>query len=104
MPLLVKWGGITLALGIANIVPMLREKRMRDGATAPLLSRKATALIATVLALSIAGGAIFGTMAQKAKRAEAIEKYGAWKGGFLALKRLLRCHPFYKGDPYDPVP
>ena len=35
---------------------------------------------------------------------EAIEKYGALKGGFLALKRLLRCHPFYKGDPYDPVP
>ncbi len=35
---------------------------------------------------------------------EAIEKYGAFKGGFLALKRILRCHPFYKGDPYDPVP
>ena len=35
---------------------------------------------------------------------EAITKYGAIKGGFLALKRLLRCHPFYKGDPYDPVP
>lgn len=35
---------------------------------------------------------------------EAIQKYGAWKGGWLALKRLLRCHPFYKGDPYDPVP
>ena len=35
---------------------------------------------------------------------EAIEKYGAIKGGFLALKRLLRCNPFYKGDPYDPVP
>lgn len=35
---------------------------------------------------------------------EAITKYGAVKGGFLALKRLLRCHPFYKGDPYDPVP
>lgn len=35
---------------------------------------------------------------------EAISKYGAWKGGWLALKRLLRCHPFYKGDPYDPVP
>ena len=35
---------------------------------------------------------------------EAINKYGALKGGFLALKRLLRCHPFYKGDPYDPVP
>ncbi len=35
---------------------------------------------------------------------EAIEKYGAWKGGWLTLKRLLRCQPFYKGDYYDPVP
>ena len=35
---------------------------------------------------------------------EAIEKYGALKGGFLSLRRILRCHPFYKGDPYDPVP
>ena len=35
---------------------------------------------------------------------EAITKYGALKGGWLALRRLLRCHPFYKGDPYDPVP
>ena len=37
---------------------------------------------------------------------EAIEKYGAAKGGWLALKRLSRCHPFHKGehDFYDPVP
>ena len=35
---------------------------------------------------------------------EAINKYGAMKGLYLALKRLLRCHPFYKGDWYDPVP
>ena len=35
---------------------------------------------------------------------EAICKYGALKGCFLALRRLLRCHPFYKGNPYDPVP
>ena len=35
---------------------------------------------------------------------QAIQKYGAWKGSWLALKRLLRCHPFYKGDSYDPVP
>lgn len=35
---------------------------------------------------------------------EAIQKYGALKGSFLALRRLLRCHPFYKGDYYDPVP
>ena len=35
---------------------------------------------------------------------EAINKYGALKGGWLACKRICRCHPFYKGDPYDPVP
>ena len=35
---------------------------------------------------------------------QAIEKYGARKGAWLAFKRLLRCHPFYKGDLYDPVP
>lgn len=36
---------------------------------------------------------------------EAIEKYGAVKGGWLAFKRIMRCHPFYKGRKiYDPVP
>ena len=35
---------------------------------------------------------------------EAVSKYGALKGGFLALKRIARCHPFYKGNWYDPVP
>ena len=35
---------------------------------------------------------------------EAIEKYGALKGSYLSVRRLLRCNPFYKGDPYDPVP
>jgi putative membrane protein insertion efficiency factor len=34
---------------------------------------------------------------------EAIIKYGALKGGYLALKRILRCNPFCKGG-YDPVP
>mgnify|MGYP002515640177 CR=1 FL=1 len=36
--------------------------------------------------------------------AEAIRKYGAVKGAWLALRRFLRCHPFYKGDLNDPVP
>ena len=35
---------------------------------------------------------------------QAISKYGAVKGGWLAFRRLLRCHPFYQGNWYDPVP
>ena len=37
---------------------------------------------------------------------EALEKYGAAKGSWLAVKRLARCHPFHTGehDFYDPVP
>lgn len=37
---------------------------------------------------------------------EALEKHGALKGSWLAVKRLSRCHPFHIGkyDPYDPVP
>ena len=34
---------------------------------------------------------------------EAVEKYGAVKGSWLAAKRILRCNPFHKGG-YDPVP
>ena len=34
---------------------------------------------------------------------EALEKYGFLKGSFLAVRRILRCHPFAKGG-YDPVP
>ena len=30
------------------------------------------------------------------------EKYGAAKGSFLAVKRILKCHPFHKGG-YDPL-
>lgn len=34
---------------------------------------------------------------------EALQKYGAIKGTYLSIKRILRCNPFAKGG-YDPVP
>lgn len=33
---------------------------------------------------------------------QAIDLYGAWHGGYLTLRRLLRCHPFHPGG-FDPL-
>lgn len=34
---------------------------------------------------------------------EAVQRFGAVKGGWLAMKRILKCHPFHPGG-FDPVP
>ncbi|MDY6953491.1 MAG: membrane protein insertion efficiency factor YidD [Thermodesulfobacteriota bacterium] len=34
---------------------------------------------------------------------EAVERHGAWRGSWMALRRVLRCHPYHPGG-FDPVP
>ena len=43
-------------------------------------------------------------VAAEAAIKEAIDKYGVVSGGYLSIKRVLRCHPFSNRDHFDPVP
>ena len=35
---------------------------------------------------------------------EALDHHGVFKGVYLSIKRILKCHPFSKAEYYDPVP
>ncbi len=65
---------ITLVLGVVNIVPILREKH--GGANARS-NHKATAVVAGVLAVAVAGAAVAGSGAQRRRQQDAVEKYGS---------------------------
>ena len=68
---------ITLALGVVNIVPIVREKREKDGKTSRAVSRKAMAIVAGVLVLAVLGGTVGASVSQQHKSAAAVEKYGS---------------------------
>ena len=68
---------ITLALGVVNIVPIVREKRGKDGNSSRGMSRRAVAAVAGILVLAIAGGTVGAGIAQNRRSAAAIEKYGS---------------------------
>lgn len=65
---------ITVALGIVNIVPIVRERRQ---GTAKPVNRKALAAVAGVLVVAIVGAAVAGSTAQRRRQQDAIEKYGS---------------------------
>ena len=71
---------ITLVLGIVNLVPILHEKREKEGSEKGksfAQSRKLMAAVAGVLVLAILGGTVGVSLSQQHKNAAAVEKYGS---------------------------
>jgi putative membrane protein insertion efficiency factor len=67
-----------------------------------------TALILLVRGYQLTLSPIFGGACRyypscSAYAIEALEKHGAWRGGWMAMRRIGRCHPFRPGG-FDPVP
>lgn len=65
---------ITFALGVFNIVPIIRE---RTGSTVKPMNRKLTAIVAAVLAVALVGTVVTGATAQRRREQSAINKYGS---------------------------
>ncbi len=80
--LLRMWRWLMRALGVALILPIRFYQRFISPLTPPACRFTPTCSQYAV---------------------EAIRKYGPLKGGWLALKRICRCHP-WGGSGYDPVP
>ena len=68
---------IPLVLGVVNSVPIVREKREKDGTSSRAVSRKAMAAVAAVLVLAVVGGTVGASLSQQHKSAAAVEKYGS---------------------------
>jgi uncharacterized protein len=73
----------------------------RRGAAARVLLVLLRAYRATASPMTFSACKFYPTCSRYAS--EAIERFGARRGAWLAFRRLLRCHPFKRGG-FDPVP
>ncbi len=85
---------ITLALGVVNIVPIVREKREKDGKTSRAVSRKAMAIVAGVLVLAVLGGTVGARLSQQQERRRHREAIGKERLEALSPRRVSgrECH------------
>ena len=86
------------------------ENRLKS--VPPLAEKKTVAVKAALMALRIYKGYLSVLFAGSCRfeptcsmyTYEAIERFGVWRGAWMGLKRLLRCHPLSRKFGYDPVP
>lgn len=83
---------ITLVLGVINLVPIFREKSLTAGKMPKKQNKKLYAIVAAVLVVSIAGGAVFSAQIQKHKTRDAVEQYGS------ATMKLYICGEYLGED------
>jgi len=87
---------------------MAVDSRAPDGPTPRAASPLARIVRAVIVAYRWSVSPLLGPCCRfypscSAFALEAVDRYGALRGAWLALKRILRCHPWHPGG-YDPVP